>query len=361
MEHQLTSITENVLITHFQSMGQTKKSSTIWTNYSILRAMLSIKRNIDISKFTQDHLVLPGPVACPTCKKDCYLHGKISDFVLDASVWDLIWTSQPCVDSCWLKVRHPKNLSWKSCKFRPGPSSTGAVSVERRSTTVEIGKKKYNRGRRIEDQCIFGGNERDWATSSSFQFRIEPRIPCLSLREHIRPGTTIISDCWRSCQCSGAEGFRHVTVNHSLTFVDPDTGAHTQNIERLWRDVRGGIPRYGRREAHMSGYLAEFLFKRAVSRTRLIHEFMRAAPTSIHHLPLCLSEKIPRNQWEDRTVGRDFILSSSLPFSVFTCHIVVNPFYQSLFYRNSYILPGVDTSSWSLKDGCSVDKGNPFP
>lgn len=53
MGHQVTSITENVLIAYFQSMGQTKKSSTIWTNYSMLRSMLSIKRNIDISKFTR--------------------------------------------------------------------------------------------------------------------------------------------------------------------------------------------------------------------------------------------------------------------------------------------------------------------
>ncbi|KAB0795169.1 hypothetical protein PPYR_12008 [Photinus pyralis] len=53
MEHQVTSITENVLIAYFRSMGQTKKGSTIWTNYSMLRSMLSIKRNIDISKFTR--------------------------------------------------------------------------------------------------------------------------------------------------------------------------------------------------------------------------------------------------------------------------------------------------------------------
>ncbi|XP_031338637.1 uncharacterized protein LOC116167416 [Photinus pyralis] len=48
---------------------------------------------------------------------------------------------------------------------------------------AKIGKRKYNRGRRIEDQWIFGGYERARATFSSFQFRIEPRIPCLSSYE----------------------------------------------------------------------------------------------------------------------------------------------------------------------------------
>ncbi|KAK5638216.1 hypothetical protein RI129_012511 [Pyrocoelia pectoralis] len=52
-EHNVKSITENVLIAYFEVMGKTKKSSTIWTNYSMLRTMLNIKENIDISKFAR--------------------------------------------------------------------------------------------------------------------------------------------------------------------------------------------------------------------------------------------------------------------------------------------------------------------
>ena len=33
-------------------------------------------------------------------------------------------------------------------------------------------------------------------------------------------------------------------------------------IERVWREVRANIPRYGTRSSHLVGYLAEFLFKR---------------------------------------------------------------------------------------------------
>ncbi|VDO39931.1 unnamed protein product [Haemonchus placei] len=48
----------------------------------------------------------------------------------------------------------------------------------------------------------------------------------------IRPGTTIMSDSWRACsQLSKLPvGYRHITVNHLDNFVDPRTGAHTQNI-----------------------------------------------------------------------------------------------------------------------------------
>ncbi|XP_071577543.1 uncharacterized protein [Temnothorax nylanderi] len=108
---------------------------------------------------------------------------------------------------------------------------------------AKIGKRKYNCGRIIEGKWIFGGYERE-------------------SKKWILPGTTIMSDCWRSYNCLNSEGFQHLTVNHSVNFVDPDTGAHTQHIERVWREVRANIPRYGTRTHHLAGYLAEYLFKR---------------------------------------------------------------------------------------------------
>ena len=81
------------------------------------------------------------------------------------------------------------------------------------------------------------------------------------IKTWIRPGTTIMSDCWRAYDCLSSHGFVHQTVNHSQNFVNPDSGAHTQNIKRLWCDVRGGIPRFGRSKKHLVGYLAEFMFK----------------------------------------------------------------------------------------------------
>lgn len=56
-------------------------------------------------------------------------------------------------------------------------------------------------------------------------------------------------------------GYKHLSVNHKYNFVDPDTGAYTQNIERTWRTARANIPNYGRRKKNMSGYIAELMFR----------------------------------------------------------------------------------------------------
>ena len=55
------------------------------------------------------------------------------------------------------------------------------------------------------------------------------------ITRHVRPGSSIVSDQWRAyVGALSASGYNHYTVNHSCSFVDPDSGAHTQNIERAW-------------------------------------------------------------------------------------------------------------------------------
>ena len=51
------------------------------------------------------------------------------------------------------------------------------------------------------------------------------------------------------------------------------TGVHTQNIERLWRNIRAGIPRYGTRKEHYMYYIAEFIFKRKYNYSEQINKF----------------------------------------------------------------------------------------
>ena len=62
------------------------------------------------------------------------------------------------------------------------------------------------------------------------------------LKKKIKPGNTIISDCWKSYDCLSQEDFEHLTVNHPVNFVDPQNGCHTQNIENLWWQVKRQLP-----------------------------------------------------------------------------------------------------------------------
>ena len=54
----------------------------------------------------------------------------------------------------------------------------------------------------------------------------------------IRPGTTIMSDMWTAYGGIQAMGYAHLTVNHTYEFVDPITGAHTQNVENSWKNAK---------------------------------------------------------------------------------------------------------------------------
>ena len=49
----------------------------------------------------------------------------------------------------------------------------------------------------------------------------------------------------------------HNTVNHSLHFVDPVTGVHTQNVESYWNRVKGKFKRMkGVHEEMLSSYIS---------------------------------------------------------------------------------------------------------
>ncbi|KAK4882319.1 hypothetical protein RN001_005638 [Aquatica leii] len=47
------TISENVLLAYYDEMSKTKKSSTLWASYSMLRACLNVYKNVDISKFAR--------------------------------------------------------------------------------------------------------------------------------------------------------------------------------------------------------------------------------------------------------------------------------------------------------------------
>ena len=96
----------------------------------------------------------------------------------------------------------------------------------------KFGKRKYHKGSRKDGIWVFGGIERD--SKNCFLSSVEDRsaemlIPII--KEHVLPGTTIISDCWKAYARLEEEGYVHQTVNHSKEFMNKETGAHTNTIE----------------------------------------------------------------------------------------------------------------------------------
>jgi len=151
---------------------------------------------------------------------------------------ELDWTSHTAV--AWSSYCREVIIFW--CQKRSKQIGEPGVIVE--IDEAKFGKRKHNIGR-IVGQWVFGGVQRD-TPNNFFSVPVPDRKADTLLDlivKYVRQGSIIMSDCWRSYRLIDAEKFVHLTVNHTYNFVDPDTGANTENVERMWREVRGTIPR----------------------------------------------------------------------------------------------------------------------
>ena len=150
--------------------------------------------------------------------------------------------------------------------------------------TVEIdeskfGKTKYHKGRYIKGQWIFGGICRE--TKQFFVTPVDKRdsatlIPIKLSR--IRPGSKIISDCWRSYNVLSELDFEHLTVNHKYHFVDPTTLAHTQNIENLWWQIKCQLPETYTKHDQLYLHLNEYMWCKSKDKNSDMYlEFLKDA------------------------------------------------------------------------------------
>ena len=150
----------------------------------------------------------------------------------------------------------------------------GGPGVEVQIDESAFGKRKYNLGHYVDTKWVFGGIEITNVNGKKRGGRFfavvvpdrskESLIPVL--RKFIRPGTEIVSDGWSAYRCVGDltdEGeqealYTHFSVNHSLHYVDPESGRHTNTIEGKWGALKKAIPRQGFREGSiLQEYLGE--------------------------------------------------------------------------------------------------------
>lgn len=129
-----------------------------------------------------------------------------------------------------------------------------------------LSKRKYGRGHFVKEQWIFGGIQR--GTTKCFLKKVDHRdaktlLPIIE--EFIEPGTTIISDKWAAYNgiTKLGKGYKHLTVNHSENFKDPETGAHTNSIESTWQKFKQDHKkRYGTDRDLLPTYIAQFVWRR---------------------------------------------------------------------------------------------------
>ncbi|ETL31410.1 hypothetical protein L916_15810, partial [Phytophthora nicotianae] len=111
-------------------------------------------------------------------------------------------------------------------------------------------KRKYNRGKHYQEFWLFGGVERvtgRWFGRVVYDKRTKDTLLPI-IKQFIKPRTKIMSDMFATYVCERGNKlhtletnrmllnmeYTHSWVNHSLNFVDPITGTHTNTIEGLW-------------------------------------------------------------------------------------------------------------------------------
>ena len=118
---------------------------------------------------------------------------------------------------------------------------------------VYLFKFQYHRGRcgntwHRERQRVFGMLEVDGPSRRPILRLVRDRSRQTltgHIRRHIRPRTPILTDEWRAYKGQLSQyGYSQYSVCHKRNFVDPDTGAHTQHIERAWQKYKLEIWRH---------------------------------------------------------------------------------------------------------------------
>ena len=156
----------------------------------------------------------------------------------------------------------------KACKHYidvEGEKQIGGIGLNVELDETLITKRKSNAGRVLKQIWLFGGICRE--TKERFVIKVPNRsartlLPLI--QAYVEAGSIIHTDHWRAYNGISdlPEGYTHKKVNHSQNFVDPNTGSHTQNVERMWREVKRVKKRYeGINSIDINDHVSEYLWR----------------------------------------------------------------------------------------------------
>ena len=127
-------------------------------------------------------------------------------------------------------------------------------------------KPKHHRGRAPEHPIwVFGIVDTSYQPAVGYMEIVEKRDAetLLPIIQAVVDRKSIIhSDEWKAYSSLQRSGYQHSTVNHSLNFVEPVTGVHTQNIESYWNVKKAYIKKmWGCHRNMLHWYLQEFMWR----------------------------------------------------------------------------------------------------
>ena len=142
------------------------------------------------------------------------------------------------------------------------------MSIGGSNTTVEIDESQFSRRKNNRDsgfpaQWVFGGICRETGERFTYAVADQNAATLLPISQvSVLPSATVVSDLWRAYNTVSNHGYQQLTVNHSLNFVDPVTGAHTQNIECSWKNAKQRNKRHhGTHRSMLDSYLCEWMWR----------------------------------------------------------------------------------------------------
>lgn len=153
----------------------------------------------------------------------------------------------------------------------------GGPNITVQIDETKMGKRKYNRGHRVEGIWVVVGIE-DKQNGKLFIKEVENRsAQTLNdlIEKYVIPGSNIYTDCWKGYNTLDPKIYNHQTVNHSKYFKEPVSGVCTNRVEGLNSALKRKIPIRNRTKKQITGHLCEYVWRRLNS-TNLYDAFVNA-------------------------------------------------------------------------------------
>ena len=277
----------------------------------------------DAIQFLQQHGILHNPRICANCVRPmtmnlrtspkgdrwrCSVRGCRKEVGLRIDTWlqhsKLSYRTIVLFIYCWskemtsvkfckeqLKIEKKSVIDWNNflrevcaAELLANPVVIGGPGRIVELDESLFSRRKNHQGRTLPQQWVFGGI--DSTSRDCFMYTVPDRSgPTLLpiIQQSIAPGTIIMSDMWAAYGGINAMGFAHLQVNHTYNFVDPQTGAHTQNIENSWKNAKQRNKRqHGTHRQMLDSYLCEWMWRQRLRNVNLFDQMLQDIAT---HFP----------------------------------------------------------------------------